>query len=178
MVVSHLEKEAANVVSQAGASEASLKPDPKRPLKYDTSEGDNPMPIETIGLVTLLDERVYRKQDYETAAWYTDIEVQPGVYAMTAEVEGDRVVRDSVRIVFPGRVVKEHFVTLLGGLPIGGTSHELNLGKRAEYQLRPRDFDVIRWIESGTQEYGVTVALDRSFLVADNRIIRAEVRVA
>ena len=38
----------------------------------------------TIGTFTLTEPRVYRR-GYETANWYTDIEVQPGDYAVTTD---------------------------------------------------------------------------------------------
>lgn len=79
-----------------------------------------------VGTVTLDKPTIFRRH-YETAAWYTDVEVAAGTYDVVAYAEGRRWLV-SPSIVAEGNVVAEYLAALWCGVPVGGKTHD-NLGR-------------------------------------------------
>ena len=89
----------------------------------------------TIGTFTVAEPTVYRKS-YETASWYTEVEVQPGEY----EVKTDGY---WALVTMPGKIVGSYFVNRV----FHASSHhkDEDVGKDATYTIQTQMFSLDRW---------------------------------
>jgi len=88
-----------------------------------------------IGTYTLEKPEVFQKL-YECAAWYTDIEVQPGVYPVTTDGYW-------LFVELPGVIVSDNFQSLFAGMPIGDAyDRKQNAGKPATYWIQTQEYAV------------------------------------
>ena len=89
-----------------------------------------------IGTFTLAEPRVYSR-GYETASWYTDIEVQPGEYEVTQSADGYWAL-----VTMPGKIVGSNFVNQI----FHASSHHKNedVGKDTTYTIQTQMFSLDR----------------------------------
>lgn len=92
-----------------------------------------------IGTYTLTEDTKFHNANYATAAWWTDVMVPAGEYAVMAEVDEDgKVEDDTVNVALDGTCVDAYFGTLLCGVPINGEAHkDRNVGRPETYYLHP-----------------------------------------
>jgi hypothetical protein len=88
-----------------------------------------------IGTFTLTEPTVYRKS-YETASWYTDVEVQPGEYEVTTDGYW-------ALIEMPGTVVGSYFVSRL--LHCSSAHIDEDVGNDATYTIQDNLYQVDKW---------------------------------
>lgn len=102
-----------------------------------------------IGWYVLKEDKVFRDNGYETAAWFKDINVKAGCYPVTAKL--DRSEKDghlkneinymSVYIRLNGTVVAEDFQSRYFGVPIGNDNPKY-IGTEGDMFLHPYAFSV------------------------------------
>lgn len=86
----------------------------------------------------VVNETLTHSRSFETAAWSETIEVAPGEYAITGEVNEAGGVKDfpGAMVALPGTVTQDYFQSLWCGSPIGRTyNRHQNSGKPATYHL-------------------------------------------
>ena len=88
-----------------------------------------------IGTLTLTEPTVYRKS-YETASWYTDVEVQAGEYEVTTDGYW-------ALVEMPGTVVGSYFVNRF--LNASSFHKDEDLGNDATYTIQDNLYQVDKW---------------------------------
>jgi len=88
-----------------------------------------------IGTLTLTEPTVYRKS-YETASWYTDVEVQPGDYDVMTDGYW-------ALVEMPGKVVGSCFVNRF--LNASSFHKDENVGNDATYTIQDNLYQVDKW---------------------------------
>ena len=88
-----------------------------------------------IGTLTLTAPTVYRKS-YETASWYTDVEVQAGEYEVTTDGYW-------ALVEMPGTVVGSYFVNRF--LNASSFHKDEDVGNDATYTIQDNLYQVDKW---------------------------------
>ena len=84
-----------------------------------------------IGTLTLSEPHIYTIQ-YETASWYTKVEVQPGTFDLIATFQYKRAYW--IMVGLPGRITEEYMPSTFGyGLPIGDGRRPERIGQVMTY---------------------------------------------
>lgn len=89
----------------------------------------------------LVDEPVTYVNHYECAAWYQEVEVQPGEYQVYAWIENDHVKHFCVTL--PGIVTASDFTAHYCGVRIGDKRNH-DIGRAAHHTISARDYEVFR----------------------------------
>jgi len=98
--------------------------------------------MKQLGTITVLKGAKIRRT-YETAAWYTVYEIDPGVYPVF-----DGGYFGSMRAEVTGTIVDEYMGTLYGGIHVGGP-YEAPVGKKGSCVWSG-------YLKSDTECYGET----------------------
>src|ERR1700694_2922789 len=113
-----------------------------------------------IGTLTLKESQKFRKS-YETASWYTDVEVPPGDYDIRAAFTynenpehtegyavGEDINVDHAYVTLPGLVASSYFIDRLFN-HYGAPKVDEDKGKPAEYHLHLYGYDMAGALSQG-----------------------------
>ena len=102
-------------------------------------------------------ETVVKKADYETAAWWMKVLIQPGEYEATfVDVKGRPVpprIAYYVHVAIPGVVVDAYFPALFGGVRLSDGKRPELIGTDTTYHLRFYAYEVARMLLVGEKRW-------------------------
>lgn len=100
-------------------------------------------------------------QHYETAAWYTKHQIQPGTYEVRLDDRG------MVRVGYDTVITDEFFPTLLGGVPLRGGQPDAkpNVGKAGSHHVSAYEFSLPGAYAPGLPQFGGALVLRRGVTV-------------
>lgn len=100
-------------------------------------------------------------QHYETAAWYTKHQIQPGTYEVRLDDRG------IVRVGYDTVITDEYFPTLLGGVPLRGGQPDgkPNVGKPGNHHISAYEFSLPGAYAPGLPQFGGALVLRRGVTV-------------
>lgn len=108
-----------------------------------------------IGWYILSEKKVFTNQ-FETAAWYEDVEVEPGKYPMYMydfRVMPDGYLLGDVSAHLPGIVKTDYFGALFCGVPISGYDEKQHTGKEAWAHLHWYGYRVADLVSAGDPRF-------------------------
>ena len=92
-----------------------------------------------IGWIVIREPRIVHKADFECAAWWEDIMIEPGKYPiyvhdMKIWKNGEIGCRSAFASI-PGRIVMDYFGSMFYGVPVGTYDNTKNSGNPADYLM-------------------------------------------
>ena len=116
-------------------------------MAYKTSE--------PVGTYTVAAVEVLHNASYECAAWYQDIEVQPGEYPVYAYIQEGRV--KYFLVTLPGTVAASDFSSHFGGVRYG-SNVDKDKGQPGEYHIQIYDYLVFESISKPDSRWKIDLS--------------------
>ena len=111
-----------------------------------------------VGYVVVPEDYVYHRADFETAAWYEDVEIKAGKYPVRVysddeiELDGGEVLFRGCYVEYSGTIVSDYFGTLFYGVPVGEYDSKKNAGQHTEFSQFMYGFNFAEKCLSGKAE--------------------------
>ena len=88
-----------------------------------------------MGYAVLLEDKVYHRADFETAAWYENVLIKAGKYPVYTDYNPNGYNRFDAVICYSGEIVSDYFGTLFYGSPVGTYDCKKNAGRHSDFTL-------------------------------------------